>query len=495
MYLLLAQAGFALLLLRLIWQPIYNLFFHPARHFPGPLLWRASRFPWIYHARNGTLHKKMHEFHERYGTAVRTAPSELSFIDEAAWKDIYGHRIGVHGGQDENEKWRVAYAGSLKAPRGLLSAPRAEHTFLRRLLSHGFSDRSLRAQEATIRKYADTLIHRLRAESNDGKNEVDIKLWYGCTTFDIIGDLGFAADFNSLKSEENRHWSLMFGRPESLKAPMFGTTRRMILWDWLCDYINKKMPGSVQNGEFQKYAFETLNARAAYTVERPDLIEGLVRNMEKEKIPKETVMRTAGLLLGAGFETTASLLTAVTFLLATHPEYLEKVSHEVRSTFKSAEDITLASVDKLEYMIACLSEALRWYPPVAMGMQRLAMKGGTTVAGHAVPEQTVMAVPHWAAYRSSMHFTKAHEYHPERWLGDKEFASDHLDVVQPFQVGPRNCIGRNLALAEMRIVLALVLYNFDIRLAPGMENWATDQEFYVLWKRDALNVHLTPVLG
>jgi cytochrome P450 len=98
-------------------------------------------------------------------------------------------------------------------------------------------------------------------------------------------------------------------------------------------------------------------------------------------------MRTATLLLGAGFETTASLLTAVMYLLCTHRHCLEKVTREVRSSFESAEDITFVSVNKLPYMIACLSEALRWYPPIANGLQRVAMKGGTTVAGVFVPEQ------------------------------------------------------------------------------------------------------------
>lgn len=174
-------------MIRLIWQPFYNLVLHPLRGHPGPVLWRASRLPWIYYARTGRLHNKLRDLHERYGPVLRVAPSELSFIDVAAWKDIYGHRVGPHGNQDENEKWIVAYAGSKTAPRGLLSAPRAEHSYLRRLLSHGFSDRSLRSQESTIRKYADVLIKKLREESDGGRKRVDLNRWYGFTTFDIIG--------------------------------------------------------------------------------------------------------------------------------------------------------------------------------------------------------------------------------------------------------------------------------------------------------------------
>lgn len=56
--------------------------------------------------------------------------------------------------------------------------------------------------------------------------------------------------------------------------------------------------------------------------------------------------------------------------------------------------------------------------------------------------QTSVAVWQLAANLSNTNFTNADEFHPSRFLGDEKFASDNLDVVQPFSVGPRNCIGR-----------------------------------------------------
>jgi cytochrome P450 len=153
-------------------------------------------------------------------------------------------------------------------------------------------------------------------------------------------------------------------------------------------------------------------------------------------------MLTAGLLLAAGFETTSSLVTATLYLLMRNPHCLAKVTQEVRSTYASQEDISFATLDKAGYMIACLNEALRWYPPVATGMLREVMKGGTTIAGREVPEDSIVAIHHWAVYHSEANFVKPDEYHPERWLGDPNFASDNLEIVQPFMVGPRNCIGR-----------------------------------------------------
>ena len=91
-------------------------------------------------------------------------------------------------------------------------------------------------------------------------------------------------------------------------------------------------------------------------------------------------------VLIAGSETTSSMLSGVTYLLLSNPETLKRVVEEVRTSFKSSDDITLTSVSCLRYMLACLNEALRSYPPVPFGMPRIVPQGGATISGEFVPE-------------------------------------------------------------------------------------------------------------
>lgn len=100
----------------------------------------------------------------------------------------------------------------------------------------------------------------------------------------------------------------------------------------------------------------------------------------------DKLVRNANVLIIAGSETTATLLSGAVYLLTTHPDKLAKVANEVRSAFNSEEEITLNSVSRLSYMLACLNEALRCYPPVASGLPRVVPKGGAYVAGKFVPE-------------------------------------------------------------------------------------------------------------
>lgn len=111
----------------------------------------------------------------------------------------------------------------------------------------------------------------------------------------------------------------------------------------------------------------------------------------------QNLVSNARLLVIGGSETTATLLAGVTYLLMANPAKLAKLTEEIRSKFQSEDEITINSVGQLPYMLACLDEALRMYPPVAMGLPRVAPSGGVTICGHFVPEG-VSGVAYYACH-------------------------------------------------------------------------------------------------
>ncbi|PHH68295.1 hypothetical protein CDD83_6160 [Cordyceps sp. RAO-2017] len=137
---------------------------------------------------------------------------------------------------------------------------------------------------------------------------------------------------------------------------------------------------------------------------------------------------------------------------------------------------------------------MRLYPPVPWGLPRITPKNGATIAGHFVPEGTVVSVPHWACYRSSRNFTDPDAFRPERFLDEAGFERDVRRAFQPFGVGHRDCVGRSLALAQARLVLANMLLCFDVRPAPGCRpsDWTEGLTSYVGWHFPGLPVHLSP---
>ncbi|KAK8022078.1 cytochrome P450 [Apiospora rasikravindrae] len=451
----------------------YNLFLHPLRRFPGPLLHRASNLPRAYYMVTGQLGLKVADLHRTYGSVVRVAPEELAFADPQAWKDIYGHRAP---GEPEFPKDGKFYRPIADMPENI----RAQHA----------------GAGAHHRGYVDLLVHKLREACDTSgparqPTTVNMREWLNWCTFDVIGDLGFGSPFGCLESGSYHPWVRRI--TETIRFGGVVSALMGIGCGGLVQAISR-YGGMKSRDEHQKLTREKLLQRIELGAEgRPDFIEGLIRKKDELGMDLLQLQMNASLLIVAGSETTATLLSGATFLLLTNPEALDKLTNEVRSTFADDADITLSSVGSLSYMLACLNESLRRYPPVVIGLPRSVPPGGGQIAGHSVPPGTRVAVWHYAISHDPQLWTDPMGFHPERFLGDPRFAGDVLDAMQPFSLGPRNCIGKNLAYAEMRLILAKIVYNFDMRIAEESRGWLEGQKAFTVWDKPPLQVYLTPV--
>ena len=88
-------------------------------------------------------------------------------------------------------------------------------------------------------------------------------------------------------------------------------------------------------------------------------------------------------------------------------------------------------------------------------------------------------------------FLHPNEFHPERWLDDARFEKDQKQATQPFAVGARNCIGMNLAFVELRLIMARILWKFDMKLDKSCINWVDDMIEYFGWEKTPLLLCLT----
>ena len=123
---------------------------------------------------------------------------------------------------------------------------------------------------------------------------------------------------------------------------------------------------------------------------------------------------------------------------------LKKLTDLIRTTFPSESDIGITSIQQLEYFTACLEEGLRTYPPVPSGLPRTTTKEGNMICNRYVPPNTTVYVTQLAAYSSERNFADPDLFVPERWMKNPpaKYVNDNKKVLQPFSVGPRNCIGR-----------------------------------------------------
>ncbi|KAL8856708.1 MAG: hypothetical protein Q9178_006665 [Gyalolechia marmorata] len=207
------------------------------------------------------------------------------------------------------------------------------------------------------------------------------------------------------------------------------------------------------------------------------------------------IIGTSRAILAAGAETTATLLSAATYyLLEQNPDMLHRVQSEVRTAFKTGDQITLRAVSKpglLPYLEAVLQESLRCFPPIPTSLPRKVGGAGALIDGYSVPKNVSVGVHQWSTYRSSTNFVDPDKFDPERWLPERpaKYRSENKAALQPFALGPKGCIGKGLAYFEMRSILARMLWHLDMQLEDESRAW-TEQKEYATWDKPPLWIRL-----
>lgn len=269
------------------------------------------------------------------------------------------------------------------------SANDEDHTRVRRSIAHAFSDKALVEQEPLIQRYMGLLVEKLRdaVSVSDNGSSPDMVRMYNYTTFDIMADLTFGEPLGLLERTDYVPW--VAGIIASAKFfGIFGPLRAA--FPLLMPLIQRTLLRSMQKkrATHGRFAREHVDARLARETTRPDIWTFVLRNSANDPgkggLSREEMYAQASSLMGAGTETTASLLSGLTWLLCVNPDKLDRLNVEVRQAFGSGEDVGMQALARLPYLNACIQEGLRMYPPAALGLPRVTPPGGAVICGQPV---------------------------------------------------------------------------------------------------------------
>lgn len=242
---------------------------------------------------------------------------------------------------------------------------------------------------------------------------------------------------------------------------------------------------------------QNVKARLARKTDRPDMMSYILSNNESSPSTRmtqgEMIANSMTVIVGGSETLTATLAGTINALL-TQSEEREMLVKEIRSSFENKAEITIQSTKTLPYLTGVLQEGLRLFPPIPDNMHRSVPKGGATIAGHYLPEGIVVGIPCYAAFRSATNFSRPNEFLPERWLAEQQadFGGDRKEAYNPFSLGAHGCLGQQLARAEMRVVLARLLWNFDFEIPEGKKPlvWESQKIFWA-WEKENVDVKLS----
>ena len=163
-------------------------------------------------------------------------------------------------------------------------------------------------------------------------------------------------------------------------------------------------------------------------------------------------------LIVAGHETVAATLTWTWLLLTAHPMVMVAVQEEVDALPPSAR--VDDGLDGLGFTKAVVNECLRLYPPAWVISRR--SSGKDQLGGHQIPAGATVITSPYALHRDPDLWPDPLAFRPERFLEDVLDRSVYL----PFGAGPRLCIGREMALYEVPLVLVSLMREFAVDVRP-----------------------------
>ncbi|RKP08721.1 cytochrome P450 [Thamnocephalis sphaerospora] len=153
-------------------------------------------------------------------------------------------------------------------------------------------------------------------------------------------------------------------------------------------------------------------------------------------------------------------------LLFEHPDCLHRLVQELDTALPAIDEpITHSKVMDLPYLNAVLYESLRLRTPISTALPRITPPEGAVLCNYFVPGGVNIAL--YAISTSTSNYDRPKVFDPDRWLVSPELVSEMKKAHMAFSMGPRVCIGKNLAWLKMRMTLASLLRTFTFELVPG----------------------------
>ncbi|OAG39457.1 hypothetical protein AYO21_06285 [Fonsecaea monophora] len=433
---------------------LYRAFFHRLRSFPGPFGARLSKLWHVWKvAPHVDNYKHLTRMHEKYGTFVRTGPNEISTIHPDAVEVLYGA-----SSKCTKTAW---YEGNSELTSMHSTRSRQYHDLRRKAWARGFTQNSLREYEPRVERYTQSLVEQIRAFSGQPVNAAQ---WFNYYSFDVMGDLAYAKDFDMLKSGQ-KHWAIEILNAGQRGIGIFGPV------PWLFLILEKFPPITKEFRKFIKFCEDMMEERMKMKVGKPDISSWILQSPPMTGTgysERAWLTGDSRLIIVAGSDTTAATLTHLFFHLAKDQSQIDRLREEIQSL---KGDLQASKLLTLKHLNGAINEALRLHPPVPGGVTRLTPVEGVTVGGTYIPGNVNVWAPLYPLFRSPECYVYPDDFIPERWYSKPELLK-RGDSFAPFLIGPYSCIGKQLALMEIRSVTAQILLNFDVAFGPGEDGTA-----------------------
>jgi hypothetical protein len=434
---------------------IYQAYFSPLSHIPGPFFARFTNL-WYFnsvrksqaHHDNVALHKQYAKPGENHARVVRLGPNLFSIA--APDKIVYGI-----GSKMPKSSWYEGWKHPSPDRWTMFPDQNIQrHAETRRKYQALYSLSSLLTYEKYVDQCGQLFIEKLTELSNGtgGENHpINLAHWLQCCAFDMIGLITYSKRFGFLEKGEDIGGVLKALDRAAVYGTLIGIYHQLhpIMYK-----IMEKIPSSGAAGRNYIMRF----AGAQISQRERERREGGSRKMEDEAgvaardfTDRLMDMRDGGekgvnnyhifmLSLSnifAGSDTTASSLSGILYYLITSPDCLRKLRAEIKDmeekTGVQRGQFGFKQTQEMPYLQACMKEGLRLHPPAGLPLWRVVPTGGAEICGTYFPGGSIVGINTWVSHRDEDVWGRdAAVFRPERWVEAEADGGEHLKTLNHF---------------------------------------------------------------
>ncbi|KAF2137173.1 uncharacterized protein K452DRAFT_291838 [Aplosporella prunicola CBS 121167] len=486
----------------------YRVFFHPLSKFPGPRLAAATYWYETYHDvwHKGDYTSQIGRLHEKYGPIIRINPDELHVNDPYFIDTLYPGP----GKKRDIPTWWLQGTNLQGSHFG--TEAHDLHRERRGALNRFFSRATVVKLEPLVKKNAIKLCQNL--ETNAGsESPLDAANILACFGTEVIMQYMFDRSYGYLDDPKFK---------KSMYKAIHRATEFMILFRHfrICETIVLNTPDFIMewlDPDVQIWRSMRLDTRKQIrTIKKQQAAESLndtkkendgihtifheilQSNLPPAEKTTERLGREAQAITGAGLETLSWSLSVDLYHILSTPRILQKLRAELLaampdmpplSAITPADLPSWTTLEQLPYLNACIHEGLRLSYGLATRISRSAPTetltytytppGATAPKTFFIPPGTPVSMTSVHIHHDPRIFPDSDSYIPERWLGpDGKRERPGLErYLLSFSKGTRQCLGINLAYAELFIGLASLIRFLGDRLEL-FETTKEDVRFY-----------------
>ncbi|EPE25091.1 Cytochrome P450 [Glarea lozoyensis ATCC 20868] len=446
----------------LIHHVVYNVYFHPLAHIPGPIIARISPLWLWYHSYIGDEATVIDNLHEIYGPILLVSPYEVDISDPAAINPIY-----------------IAKGGFPKAPcyanfdidghKTIFSTTDPEYRSPRAKAVVGlFSTKAIKENEDKLYGCVDRMVSRLESEKKKGK--VDILNLCRSLAVDAVSTHLFAQNYNGVSESGGTLSASAFVDTFVAVGRFFYLPNLLFLW---LEWGTEKVLGDVNTAT----SFEVVEKFVEGLVDRavPSKNGNYPGRLLEVGLSKDEVKVQCKDLIFAGTDSTGMNMATMCRQLVLNPEkyflptllFLYRVNefrykrlYTELQTNNSLPESSIQEIQSLTYLSAVIRETLRISMANPTRLPHIVPSSGFNLQNTHIPAGTVVGCSGYSLHFNPKVFPEPHAFKPERWL--ENVTSEMNTSFFAWGAGNRACIARNLATTELymaaeRLILSRVL--------------------------------------